>query len=76
MSGRKRRYRLDDLSGLADRSYDSNLMPGSEPASLQTTLPSATQRWLWDRLLAVLGKDDVVRALDRLKRRRILRLVE
>ena len=29
-----------------------------------------------DRLLAVLDKHDVVRALDRLKRRRILRLVE
>ena len=28
------------------------------------------------RLLAVLDKHDVVRALDRLKRRRILRLVE
>jgi hypothetical protein len=29
-----------------------------------------------DRLLAVLDKDDVVRALDRLKRRRIFHLVE
>jgi hypothetical protein len=29
-----------------------------------------------DRLLAVLDRDDVVRALDRLKRRRLLRLVE
>jgi hypothetical protein len=29
-----------------------------------------------DRLLAVLDREDVVRALDRLKRRRILHLVE
>jgi hypothetical protein len=29
-----------------------------------------------DRLLAVLDRDDVVHALDRIKRRRVIRLVE